>query len=186
MLIYLRTVILAGFVAACSGVADDRLDTFGEMEFATQASFERTGYVAHFPITNLSGETLIQISCYSLDDEAREEFAVKSGTDPVADLSCYAKDMGRTNEYTMLGINGESLQFTPAFFWFSDIAKCASGSYHLDAQLRGVGFSFSFLNIDVDGKISDMEIHVAPMVSAKNDSLTEQSYRAYCSSDTEG
>lgn len=181
MLIYLRTVILAGFVASCSGASDDHLDTFEQIEFISQASFARTGYVVHFPVTNRSGEVLIEISCYSLDDEAREAFAVKPGSDPVADLSCYAKDLGRPNEFTMLGLNGESLQFTPAFFWFSDIAKCASGSYHLGAQLRGVAFSFSFLNIDVNGKTADMGIHAAPMVSAKNDSLTEESYRSYCS-----
>jgi hypothetical protein len=168
------------FLASCAGAQSPPAEPINSAQFSTRVSFGRDGYVARFPITNLSGKVVFEISCYSLDDERREEFAAQNGTDPVADLSCYLKDLSREHEYTMLGLEGESLQFTPAFFWFSDIGKCTSGSYRLQASVRLASFLFKFSNINLADKTASLDINVEPMPSATNDKLTEQSYQAGC------
>ncbi len=156
--------------------AQSQLGRFEEKRVSMPVSFSREGFAATVPIEEAS----ISISCYSLSDARREKFAAEEGSDPVADLSCYVKDLRRKNEFTMLGLAGESLQFTPAFFWLSDVEKCAPRSFRMEAWLRGIGVSFAFANIDRSAKAAEMEIAVTAMPSAKNDRLTRATYRSYC------
>jgi len=181
MLRYSYVILMLVLAASCSASVMSPFPGLKEAKFATSASFARDGYIGHFPILNASGRKIIDISCYSLDDDRREAFALKNKSDPVADLSCYIKDIGRTNESTMLGLNGESLQFTPGFFWFSDVVNCGDKSYNMRAKLRGISISFIFSHIDSDTKRSALVIQVSPDSSATNDRLTDQSFRSYCS-----
>jgi hypothetical protein len=175
-----RAAVLAAFLASCGGAESPSPKQVSRTQFSSKASFAREGYVAKFPIAASSGQTVLEISCYSLNDQKRENFALANGTDPVADLSCYVKDMSREHEFTMLGLKGESLQFTPAFFWLTEIGKCGSGSYRMEASLRGIDLSFNFSNINLGEKSADLDVLVRPMPSASNDSLTDRSYEARC------
>lgn len=150
------------------------------MEFSAEVSFARDGYVLRQPVMLPAGELAIDISCYSLDDEAREEFARVIGSDPVADLSCYVKEIDRENEYTMLGLNGEPLQFTPGFFWFSDVIKCEGNKFRLDASLRGVVIQFEFSDIDRDAKSARLDARVDQSPTAINEWLDDRSYQTRC------
>ena len=80
----------------------------------------------------------------------------------------------------MLGLEGEGLQFTPAFFWLSDIVKCSSSSYHMGASLRGLKISFAFSQIEPERKTANMEVRVTSMPNAVNDKLTEKYYEIRC------
>ena len=177
---YSCMILMVALAASCGASVKPSFPGLREAKFATRADFSRDGYTAHFPVLNTSGRKIIDISCYSLDDEHREAFASKNKSDPVADLSCYVKDLGRVDESTMLGLDGESLQFTPGFFWFSDVMKCGDRSYSMRANLRGVSISFVFSHIDSDSKRSDLAIQVSPNISAKNDRLTDQSFQSHC------
>jgi len=177
---FLQTAILVASLASCAGTSGSSANQVDEAHFSGKVSFAREGFEDHFPVFSRDGEKALEISCYSLDDSSREKFASRTGTDPVADLSCYAKDLSRDHEYTMLGIDGESLQFTPAFFWFSDVSKCAPKSYNLTASLRGIEISFVFSHIDQARKTSDLIIDVSPKASATNASLTERSFNVGC------
>tara|TARA_R110000782_G_scaffold13999_8_gene41418 strand:+ start:69067 stop:69660 length:594 start_codon:yes stop_codon:yes gene_type:complete len=181
MLRYSYVILMMVLASSCGESVKSSFPGLKEAKFATSAGFARDGYTAHFPILNASGRKIIDISCYSLDDDHREAFAWKNKSDPVADLSCYVKDIGRADESTMLGLDGESLQFTPGFFWFSDVVKCGDGSYNMTAKLRGVSISFIFSRISRDTKRSDLVIQVSPDTSATNERLTDQSFRSYCS-----
>lgn len=176
----LQTAVLFASLASCAGTSGSSAQQVDETRLSTKVSFAREGFEKHFPVLFRDGKKALEVSCYSLDDTSREEFASNTGTDPVADLSCYVKDIRRNHEYTMLGIDGESLQFTPAFFWFSDVSKCAPKSYRLTASLRGIEISFDFSHIDRARKTSDLSIYVHPMASATNDRLTAQSFNAGC------
>lgn len=176
---YILAILFLG--ASCGASVRSPFAGLKEARFATRADFARNSYVAHFPVLNGSGQKIIDISCYSLNDERREAFASKYKTDPVADLSCYVKDKSRIAEATMLGLDGESLQFTPGFFWFSDVTKCGERSYNMEAKLRGVSISFVFSHIDRDSKRGDLVIRVYPDASANNDRLNDRSFRSYCS-----
>jgi hypothetical protein len=167
-------------LASCADAQSPSHNQINSAQFSSKASFARKGYIARYPITDSSGKTVFEVSCYSLDENQREKFAQGTGTDPVADLSCYVKDISRKHEYTMLGIEGESLQFTPAFFWLAEIGECNSGSYRLKAAVRGVEILFIFSNINVSQKSADLAIDVKPMASATNVKLTEQSYKKGC------
>jgi hypothetical protein len=181
MAISLRGAILIACLASCSGAASASTGQIDEVHFSSRASFARDGYAVQFPIVDRDGARVFEISCYSLDDKAREKFALSNGTDPVSDLSCYVKDASRSNELTMLGVEEESLQFTPAFFWFDELKGCNSkSSYFLKASLRGIFLSFSFSHIDKDHKSADLLVSAGPRPSAKNDSLTDQSFRVGC------
>ena len=175
-------IIIAIFAsqASCAGAPTPSDVQIKETHFSTEARFDRGGFEIQFPVLNRDGNTAFQISCYSLGDEAREEFATRTGSDPVADLSCYVKDVNVVNEYTILGLNGESLQFTPAFFWLSDMNRCTTDSYRLTAFLRGINISFIFSHIDFEKKIANLQISVYPMEAASNNKLTEQSFHIGC------
>lgn len=148
--------------------------------FEGKASFARQGYQESFVVKDLKGNVAAIISCYSLNDKSREDFATKFGSDPVADLSCYANDVRQKDEFTMLGLAGESLQFTPAFFWLNDVGRCAQTSYHMEAWLRGMKYLFEFSEIDLSKKSAKLKIVVTPMAAATNKRLTKTSYRIYC------
>ena len=175
-----RTAVMTVSLASCVGGSGPSIAQIDEVHFSSKASFARDGYTEHFPIFNLAGEKVLEVSCYSLDDENREKFSVDTGTDPVADLSCYVKDIAREHEYTMLGIDGESLQFTPAFFWISEVNKCDPKSYRVMAKLRQIFIEFSISHIDNIKKTGDLNIIIAPMLSATNDRLTQKSFKVGC------
>lgn len=180
MKVLFRATIFTALLTSCAALHDPSPEVINNVQFHTRAEFGRNGYISNFPITNGIGEIIFLISCYSLDDESREEFAHSHGTDPVADLSCYVKDTSRKDEHTVLGLEGESLQFTPAFFWFSEINKCDHSSYKMEASVRGAKFSFVFSNIDINDKVADLDIIVTSMPSAMNENLIDHSYRAGC------
>ncbi|WP_257548580.1 hypothetical protein [Sphingopyxis sp. DBS4] len=175
-----RIIVFVVILASCAGTSSSLADQIEESHFSSKASFAREGYEVHFPVSNRDGKQVLEISCYSLDDESREKFASRKGTDPVSDLSCYVKDFSRENEYTMLGIYGESLQFTPAFFWFSEVKKCAPHSYFLKSSLRGILISFELYNIDEENKSANLNIDIIPMASATNDNLTDDTFKTIC------
>lgn len=177
----ITTLMLVSVASCAANVEPSAFPDVKEATFRTSVSFSRNDYVAHFTITNSSGQKVIEISCYSLDDERREKFALENKTDPVADLSCYVKDINRANEFTMLGLDGESLQFTPGFFWLSDLEKCGERSYRMDAKLRGLSISFTFSRIDAVVKRSSLEISVSRDASAVNEKISDQTFRSYCS-----
>lgn len=173
------TTTLALLSTGCSGKAGESLLP-QEVNTTSNVTFSRDDFAVKIPVMSDNNSFVIQIECYSLNDDRREKFALSYGTDPVADLSCYAKDLKRPNEITMLGLAGESLQFTPAFFWFADIKKCAPQSFHLDTWLRGVKLSFRFSDIEPVSKSAKMQTRVSQMRSATNDRLTIENFKAYC------
>lgn len=180
MATFFRATILMTLLVSCVNFPVTEIEPISNVKFRTRVSFDRDGYSAIFPVTNYTGEAVFVISCYSLDDENREKFASENGTDPVADLSCYVKDTKRDNEYSVLGLKGESLQFSPGFFWLSEISKCSASTYVLDASARGFSFVFMLSNINTEERGADLSIDIKPMPSATNDILTDQSYRAGC------
>ena len=166
---------------SCASGVQSTFPGLKEARFATSVNFARDGYIAHFPILNDSGRKIIDIACYSLDDQHREAFAVKNNSDPVADLSCYVKDLGRRHESTMLGLDGEALQFSPGFFWFSDVEECHKGNYIRNDKLRGLRIQFIFSQIDKEAKRAELVVKVYPETAAVNDRLTDDSYWSSCS-----
>lgn len=164
--------------AACSG--GNGTLAINESSFSIPVKMDRSGYSFEKYIKNKDGQNKFLLSCYSLDDESRESFSIKSGSDPVADLSCYLKDIGSNNEYTILGLPGEGLQFSPAFFWSKDLARCGSGSYNLRATLRGLTVIFQFSNFNSNNKSAIMTINIENSPSATNLHLNDSAYLIFC------
>lgn len=154
--------------------------TVKSYHFSDSVKFDRGDFTIRRNFLDNSGNLQFVLECYSLNDDKREYFAQKSGSDPVADLSCYLRDVSHPSEYTILGLPGGSLQFSPAFFWFSDVSRCRS-KYVVTATVRGVLVKFEFTNINAIKKTAMLKFGISPKITATNTHLSESAYAKSCS-----